>query len=175
MEVERMTTCMKKLAIWYTPNFKPITSHGELDFILSTLGFCPKPPSNAADSAVLWKEYSFSGAGAFLVKSESPPPQPRLPYPKIDGLHVNTYRSFLESINYYLRIHNISDLFHIRGMPLHIVHDGNQKWLRMMDDDVFFVYRDDTLDLSATCKDTDKDRKVVMRIASLDDIIVRTL
>lgn len=110
-----MRSYLKKLAIWYTPNFKPIFTHDELDHILSTHGFLSKPPVNATDSVIVWKEYLFSGVGAFLLKSdESPPPQPRLPYPRIDGLHVNTYHTFLESLNYYLRMHNISDLFHIR-------------------------------------------------------------
>lgn len=118
MEVECMRACMRKLAIWYTPNFKPITNHDELDRIMSTLGFLSLPPiSTTTASTSAWKEYSFSAAGIFLSKSPSPP-RPRLPYPRIDGLHVNTYHAFLDSVNFYLRMHNISDIFHIRYVSL---------------------------------------------------------
>ncbi|KAL4569626.1 hypothetical protein LXL04_025268 [Taraxacum kok-saghyz] len=153
MDVECMRACMRKLAIWYTPNFKPITNHDELDRIMSTLGFLPQPPISATTTATAaeasdWKEYSFSAAGVFLSKSPSPP-RPRLPYPRIDGLHVNTYRAFLDSLNFYLRMNNISDLFHIRGMPLHHAHDRSQKWLRMVGDDLVYVYREGTMDITA--------------------------
>lgn len=118
MEVECMRAVMKKLTIFYTPNFKPIITHNELDHIMSTLGFVPHPlpPPSTTAGTVIWKEYSFSAAGTFILKSTSPPPRPRLPYPRIDGLHVNTYRDFLESVNFYLRMNNISDLFHIRSV-----------------------------------------------------------
>ncbi|KAK9064500.1 hypothetical protein SSX86_015882 [Deinandra increscens subsp. villosa] len=164
MEVECMKSCMKKLAIWYTPNFKPIITHDELDHIMSTLGFLPMPPVSAAAPAAAWKEYSFPAAGAFLSDSVSPPPRPRLPYPRIDGLHVETYRSFLEALDFYLRMNNLSDLFHIRGMPLHHAHDRRHKWLRMIGDDIVYVYRDGTLDLSTTYKNADSDWNPVLRI-----------
>ncbi|XP_022010715.1 uncharacterized protein LOC110910351 [Helianthus annuus] len=154
MEVECMRSCMRKLSIWYTPNFKPIITHDELDKILSTFGF-----TAAASTTPGWKEYSFSAAGTFLAKSPSPPPRPRLPYPRIDGLHVTTYRSFLDSVNFYLRMNNISDLFHVRGVPLHHAHDRSHKWSRMVKDDLVYVYREGTMDMSATCKNSNKDPK----------------
>ncbi|KAJ0693008.1 hypothetical protein HanPI659440_Chr15g0592341 [Helianthus annuus] len=106
---------IRKLTIWHTPTFHPIINHDELDHILSTLGFLPLPPAPTATTAdaPVWKEYSFPAARLFL-KGSSSPPRPRLPYPRIDGLHVNTYRSFLESVDVYLCMDNISDLFHIR-------------------------------------------------------------
>ncbi|KAI3824888.1 hypothetical protein L1987_06361 [Smallanthus sonchifolius] len=159
MEVECMKACTRKLAIWYTPNFKPIITHDELDHIMSTLGFLPLPPVPTAAPAALWKEYSFSAAGAFLVESPSPPPRPRLPYPRIDGLHVDTYRLFLESLDFYLRMNNISDLFHIRGMPLHHAYDRHHKWLRMIGDDLVYVYREGTADLLTIDKNADNDQK----------------
>ena len=116
---------MKKLAIWYTPNFKPIITHDELERYLSIHGFISQAPfstsaTNAADNndnsvaaVLMWKEYKYIGAGPFLLKSK-PLPCPRLPYPRIDGLHESMYRTFLESVNFYLRKSNIADLFHIR-------------------------------------------------------------
>ncbi|KAL7610596.1 uncharacterized protein LOC111888391 [Lactuca sativa] len=172
MEVECMRACMRKLAIWYTPNFKPITNHDELDRIMSTLGFLSLPPiSTTTASTSAWKEYSFSAAGIFLSKSPSPP-RPRLPYPRIDGLHVNTYHAFLDSVNFYLRMHNISDIFHIRGMPLHHVHDRNQKWSRMVGDDLVYVYREGTMELSPTNKNAvqNKDQNPVLCVVPWTNI-----
>ncbi|KAK1423012.1 hypothetical protein QVD17_18305 [Tagetes erecta] len=169
MEVECMKACMRKLAIWYTPNFKPIITHDELDHIMSNLGFLSLPPLYTATA--VWKEYSFPSAGALISDSPSPPPRPRLPYPRIDGLHVNTYRSFLEAIDYYLRMNNISDLFHIRGMPLHHALDRRYKWLRMIGDDLVYVYREGTKDSSTTYKNADKDQKPVLHIVQWENIM----
>ncbi|KAJ9549026.1 hypothetical protein OSB04_021569 [Centaurea solstitialis] len=180
MEVECMRASMRKLAIWYTPNFKPITTHDELDHIMSTLGFNPLPPISATATATAWREYSFTAAGAFLLKSpNSPPPRPRLPYPRIDGLHVDTYRTFLEAINFYLRMNNISDLFHIRGMPLQHGHDRNQKWCRMIGDDLVYVYREGTAEygccpVNKNAKSS-KDQNSVLRIVPWKSIIDRIL
>ncbi|XP_024995299.1 uncharacterized protein LOC112528501 [Cynara cardunculus var. scolymus] len=185
MEVECMRACMRKLAIWYTPNFKPITTHDELDHILSTLGFIPLPPisTTITATATAWKEYCFTAAGAFLSKSPSPPPRPRLPYPRIDGLHVNTYRAFLDAINFYLHMNNISDLFHIRGMPLQHGHDRSQKWCRMVGDDLVYVYREGTMELPAAyscCQvnknaKSSKDQNPVLRIVPWKSIIDRII
>ncbi|KAL5856271.1 hypothetical protein ACOSQ3_006109 [Xanthoceras sorbifolium] len=141
---------MRKLALWHTRTFKPIMTHEELDSIMATKGFVALPPSSAAGNASLsWKEYVHYAPNAKYSPPSSPPPsQPRLrlPYPRIDGLHIYTYRAFLDAINFYLDMSDISDLFHIRGMPLHRIHDRNRKWLLMEEDDNIFVYRDGTLD-----------------------------
>ncbi|XP_062104429.1 uncharacterized protein LOC133815605 [Humulus lupulus] len=143
-----MKECMRKLAIWYTRTFKPIMTHDELEPIMATLGFVGLPPSTAAAAASgsLWKEYVCSAGRWVANNSAEPPPRPKLPYPRIDGLHIYTYRAFTEAVNFYLEMGNFSDLFHIRGMPLHRNLDRSRKWRRMEEDDSVFVYRDGTID-----------------------------
>jgi hypothetical protein len=102
----------KKLALWFTRTFKPIMTHDELEPIMATLGFVGLPPSS--NVIPRWKEYAYP-AGSWRSNPDAPPPpRPRLPYPRIDGLHVYTYRAFLDSLNFYLHLPNISDLFQIR-------------------------------------------------------------
>jgi hypothetical protein len=102
----------KKLALWFTRTFKPIMTHDELEPIMATLGFVGLPPSSNVTPR--WKEYAYL-AGSWRSNPDAPPPpRPRLPYPRIDGLHVYTYRAFLDSLNFYLHLPNISDLFQIR-------------------------------------------------------------
>ncbi|RVW48354.1 hypothetical protein CK203_069559 [Vitis vinifera] len=68
-----------------------------------------------------WKEYVYVAGGCrYLLPAETPlplPPRPRLPYPRIDGLHICTYRAFIDAVNFYLEMSNTSDLFHIRSFP----------------------------------------------------------
>ncbi|KAK4848434.1 hypothetical protein QYF36_012994 [Acer negundo] len=151
MEDRMMRECMRKLALWHTRTFKPIMTHDELDSIMVTKGFLALPPSSAAGNASLtFKEYVYYAHNAKSSSSSPPPPSShpriRLPYPRIDGLHIYTYRAFLDAINFYLDMNDISDLFHIRGMPLHRIHDRSRKWLSIEGDDNIFVYRDGTLD-----------------------------
>ncbi|KAL7207120.1 hypothetical protein ACSBR2_019751 [Camellia fascicularis] len=147
-----MRECMRKLCLWVTRTFKPVMSHDELEPIMATLGFVGLPPSSAA-SGCDWKEYVYSAGGwrrslslTIIDHQNPPPPSPRLPYPRIDGLHIYTYTAFLDAVNFYLEMTNMSDLFHIRGMPLHRVLDRNRKWRRIEEDDSVFVYREGTLD-----------------------------
>lgn len=119
-----------KLLLWYTHDFKPLFTHKELEPIMEALGFVPLSlPHNQAITKfrnvdVVWKEYEYVGASAtttrigpfrcrphFVVKS--PLPKPRLPYPRIDGLHLFTYKAFMDAVNFYLRRSYFSDLFHI--------------------------------------------------------------
>ncbi|XP_004292315.1 PREDICTED: uncharacterized protein LOC101313279 [Fragaria vesca subsp. vesca] len=155
MAEDYMKGSMRKLALWYTRTFKPIMTHDELEPIMATLGFVGRPAAaTVPNSAVMWKEYVFCAAGGWRSKwgaaNETPLlPRPRLPYPRIDGLHIYSYRAFLEAVNFYLEMCDISDLFHIRGMPLHDLHrikDRNRKWRKMEEDDSVFVYREGTLD-----------------------------
>ncbi|KAF8405597.1 hypothetical protein HHK36_010504 [Tetracentron sinense] len=106
-----MEECMRKLALWYTKTFKPIMTHDELEPIMATLGFIslPPTPSPANVGASAWKEYVFSAGGC---RSPSPT-EPRLPYPRIDGLHICTYRAFVDAVSFYLEKTDISDLFHV--------------------------------------------------------------
>ncbi|KAG2706269.1 hypothetical protein I3843_05G086100 [Carya illinoinensis] len=150
-EMEYMKLCMRKLALWFTRTFKPIMTHEELEPIMATLGFVGLPPSTP-NAAIPWKEYLYMAGGSWRSNSSSglspaeAPPKPRLPYPRIDGLHIYTYRAFLDAVNFYIDLSDISDLFHIRGMPFHSVHDHNRKWRRMEEDESVFVYREGTLD-----------------------------
>ncbi|TQE09479.1 hypothetical protein C1H46_004972 [Malus baccata] len=146
-----MRGCTRKLALWYTRTFKPIMTHDELEPIMATLGFVGLPPSSSSSAAT--KEYVFSAAGGWRSKwappTEVPLPRPRLPFPRIDGLHIYTYRAFIDAVNCSLEMSDISDLFHVRGMPLHDLHrisDRNRKWRKMEEDDSVFVYREGTLD-----------------------------
>lgn len=107
---------MRKLALWHTRTFKPIMTHDELEPIMATLGFVGLPPTSSSATSTSWKEYAYTARG-FRCNAESgwnPPQKPRLPYPKIDGLHIYTYGAFVEAVCFYLEMSDISDLFHIR-------------------------------------------------------------
>ncbi|XP_022762433.1 uncharacterized protein LOC111308375 [Durio zibethinus] len=155
-----MILCMRKLALWYTKTFKPLMTHDELEPIMATMGFVGLPPDQGS-SPLLWKEYVYAASlpvVSWRSKSSSclgstagelpttDPPRPKLPYPRIDGLHIYTYRAFLDALNFYLEKCDISELFHIRGMPLHRSHDRSRKWRCMEEDDSVFVYREGTLE-----------------------------
>ncbi|OMP02160.1 hypothetical protein CCACVL1_02909 [Corchorus capsularis] len=138
-------------------------THEELEPIMATMGFVGLPPVQGTSSTA-WKEYVYTASPGVSWRSnksssyclgstagEPPstaPPRPRLPYPRIDGLHIYTYRAFLDAVNFYLEICDISELFHIRGMPLHRISDKNRKWRCMEEDDSVFVYREGTLEQS---------------------------
>ncbi|XP_048128463.1 uncharacterized protein LOC115756843 [Rhodamnia argentea] len=150
---ESMRECMRKLALWHTRTFKPIMTHDELEPLMATLGFVGLTPSASAGGAVAWKEYAYSpiwrrrsgGGGCCRSSDGGARPRPRLPYPRIDGLHSYTYQAFVDGVNSYLEMCDISVLFHIRGMPLHRL-DLYKKWRRMQEDESVFVYREGTLD-----------------------------
>ncbi|XWS63210.1 hypothetical protein CRYUN_Cryun06bG0076200 [Craigia yunnanensis] len=154
-----MRVCMRKLAFWYTRTFKPLMTHDELEPIMATMGFVGLPPDQGS-SAIAWKEYVYRASPGVSWQSKSlsclcstageppitEPPRLKLPYPRIDGLHIYTYRAFLDAVNFYLEMCDISELFHIRGMPLHRSHDLSCKWRCMEEDDSVFVYREGTLE-----------------------------
>ncbi|KAE8716804.1 cellulose synthase-like protein D4-like [Hibiscus syriacus] len=158
-----MRLSMRKLALWYTKTFKPLMTHDELDPIMATMGFVGFPPIQGSSSAFSWKEYVYMASPGVSWRSKSsscfrsttgggsgePPPRPKLPYPRIDGLHIYTYRAFLDAVNFYLDMCDISELFHVRGMPLNRSHDRTRKWRCMEEDDGMFVYREGTLEQTA--------------------------
>ncbi|KAL2455149.1 uncharacterized protein Fot_45955 [Forsythia ovata] len=126
VESECMRECMRKLSLWYTRTFNPLLTHDDLHPIMATLGFVPSPVSvpsinidhhqfdlhsTQSTCTAPWIEYLHSSSG---LTSDFPPPRPRLPYPRIDGLHIYTYRAFLDALNFYLRMPNLSDLLHVR-------------------------------------------------------------
>lgn len=106
---------MKKLALWDTRTFNPIITHDELDSIMATKGFISHPPYSST-AHLAWKEYVYYGEAVKSNSKSEPqaPPRPRLPYPRIDGLHIYTYRAFIDAVNFYLEMGDISDLFHVR-------------------------------------------------------------
>ncbi|XP_068647077.1 uncharacterized protein [Aristolochia californica] len=144
-----MEEYLRKLALWHTKTFRPIITHEELEPIMTTLGFVSLPASTVGGTP--WKEYVFSAAGCQKPSANGtidPPPRPRLPFPRIDALHVYTYRAFFDAVAHFLGKRDIADHFHVRGMPLQRVHDRTfEKIFRPMNDgEGVYVYRDGTLD-----------------------------
>lgn len=135
----------RKLALWHTQTFRPVLSHEDLEPIMAGLGFVGLPPSK--DS---WKEYRFEGKMTTNnMHSGGGEPIVRLPFPKIDGLHIFTYRAFCDAVAMYLGSGDIADHFHVRGMPLHPVKDRPlEQFRRLYEDEGQYVYRDGTIDPS---------------------------
>ncbi|KAL5707227.1 hypothetical protein ACHQM5_025303 [Ranunculus cassubicifolius] len=171
-----MEDYVRKLALWHTKTFKPIMTHDELEPIMSTLGFVGSSPTTINGGGA-WKQYAFNGVGvsdhhhrhchssmiendetevedddddssSSLTQSLFILPSPRLPYPRIDGLHIYTYRAFCDAVAFYIGNRDLPDHFHVRGMPLHIMHDRpfNKKFRPMNEEDMLYVFRDGTLD-----------------------------
>ncbi|XP_011000855.1 PREDICTED: uncharacterized protein LOC105108294 [Populus euphratica] len=188
-----MEECMRKLALWHTRTFNPVMTHQELEPIMINMGFVGLPPSSPSASSS-WKVYAYMAKPPNYkhhyddAKAQSVAPlRPKLPYPRIDGLHLYTYQAFIDAVNFYLEMSDISDLFHIRGLPLHRNVDRSRKWRRMEDDESVFVYREGTLDqttyhLYHSDKSGNEDDSVLIRvkgknapitcIVPLEDIIV---
>lgn len=150
----------KKLSLWHTATFRPILTHDELEPILAAAGFVPLPPKPEQQEAerdrpaVAWREYAFLGRNA---NAAAPPrrwlgPRPRLPHPRLDGLHLKTYEAFLGAVEAYLGAHSVSNIFHVRLMPVTTPNDrAFDKVFRPMrncspEEDGLIVYREGTLD-----------------------------
>nr|ACN26181.1 unknown [Zea mays] len=114
----------KKLSLWHTATFRPILTHAELEPILCAAGFVALPSAPATHQkqderpGVAWREYAFLGGGNASPAAAAPRrwlgPRPRLPYPRVDGLHLKTYQAFLGAVEAYLGAHRVSNLFHVR-------------------------------------------------------------
>ncbi|KAD3642136.1 hypothetical protein E3N88_31360 [Mikania micrantha] len=63
----------------------------------------------------------------------------------------------------------------VLGVPLHHAHDRGQKWLRMIGDDLVYVYREGTMDMSATYKNGNKDKNPDLIIVPWKSIMDRIL
>ncbi|MCL7049076.1 hypothetical protein MKW94_030454 [Papaver nudicaule] len=165
-----MEDYMRKLALWHTKTFKPIMTHEELEPIMAKLGFVGLPvitsspststpppiatsvsPSGSGYNNNSWKEYYFTAGGSKNPWVTEPLPRPKLPYPRIDGLHHKTYGAFCDAVAFYINKSsqsNLADHFHVRGMPLHRVHDRpfDKKFRLINEDEIFYVYREGTFD-----------------------------
>ncbi|KAG6473841.1 hypothetical protein ZIOFF_067759 [Zingiber officinale] len=180
----------KKLTLWHTRTFRPIMTHDELEPLMSAAGFVPlplqpppPPEGQKQPAAFAWREYAsrLEAAGGGRRKGRRrhaavlAPPRPRLPHPRIDGLHLKTYKAFFLALEFYLGPTLVPNLFHVRcagrrhnlfnvwpviispgscsrTMPLAKAQDrGFEKAYRPMKDcemgeEGILVYRDGTLD-----------------------------
>ncbi|XP_042445889.1 uncharacterized protein LOC122030910 [Zingiber officinale] len=155
----------KKLALWHTRTFRPIMTHDELEPLLAAAGFVPLPlPPPPPDGqkqapAVVWREYASrleaaaeGGGRGKRRRHAAVVPRPRLPHPRIDGLHLMTYKAFFLALEFYLGPTLVPNLFHVRTMSLTRAHDRvfERSYRPMrdceMDDEGILVYRDGTLD-----------------------------
>ncbi|CAM0911982.1 unnamed protein product [Alopecurus aequalis] len=156
----------KKLSLWHTDTFRPIMTHDDLEPILADAGFValplpPEPPLQDQQQQVRWKEYAFLGCGGGGSNAVVGwlGPRPRLPYPRVDALHIRTYQAFLGAVEVYLGAARVPNLFHVRCMPVTSKQDRVfDKVFRAMrnDQDGIIVYRDGTLDdatFAATCNE----------------------
>ncbi|CAL9188301.1 unnamed protein product [Musa hybrid cultivar] len=169
LKIEEMVA--KKLALWHTTTFRPIITHDELEPIMASAGFVPLPvaaappssPQGAQQTPLAWREYASRSEAACRGRERGrrrgrgrrslvAPPRPRLPYPRIDGLHLMAYKAFLLALEFYLDPTFVPDLFHVRTMSLTRVHDRVfEKAYRPMkdcemDEEGIVVYREGTLD-----------------------------
>ncbi|OVA00947.1 hypothetical protein BVC80_3751g1 [Macleaya cordata] len=112
-----MEDYVRKLALWHTKTFKPIMTHEELEPIMAKLGFVglPVTTSSSGSSVTAWKEYYFTAGGCRNPWPTEPLPRPRLPHPRIDGLHHFTYRAFCDAVAFFIGKREIADHFHVRG------------------------------------------------------------
>ncbi|XP_020595255.1 uncharacterized protein LOC110035358 [Phalaenopsis equestris] len=153
-----MQDVAKKLALWHTPTFRPIITHDDLEPIMASIGFVSLSKEQQPTAAMQWKEYCF---GPSPPSSISPAvfcgvskPRPRLPFPRIDGLHLLSYKAFLCALEQYISPAEVHNLFHVRAMPLTRLQDRVfEKAYRPMkgceiDDDGIYVFRDGTIDHS---------------------------
>lgn len=127
LKIEEMVA--KKLALWHTTTFRPIITHDELEPIMASAGFVPLPvaaappssPQGAQQTPLAWREYASRSEAACRGRERGrgrrslvAPPRPRLPYPRIDGLHLMAYKAFLLALEFYLGPTFVPDLFHVR-------------------------------------------------------------
>lgn len=143
-----MQDVAKKLVLWHTPTFRPIITHDELEPIMASVGFASSSSTTTtASEDVEWKEYSFG------PPQQSPPPLLiRLPFPRIDGLHLVSYKAFLSALEHYISSTEVYNLFHVRAMLVTCLQDRVfEKVYRPMkgcdiDEDGIYVFRDGTID-----------------------------
>ncbi|KAK9129180.1 hypothetical protein Sjap_009667 [Stephania japonica] len=105
---------------------------------MAVLGFVVSPTTTMLG----WIEYRFVAATLRRDLSTSAElPVPRLPYPRIDGLHVSTYLLFFDALTFYIGDCLVADHLHVRGMPTdQYDKQFNIQWIS--EDDKFLFHRE---------------------------------
>lgn len=111
----------RKLTLWDTRRFRPIMTHDDLEPIMETAGFVPIPVSlTPTNGKVIWREYVYRGgvvtrpAGRQQAAMDTVVPRPRLPFPRLDGLHLYAYKAFFVAFGFYVGADRVADYFHVR-------------------------------------------------------------
>ncbi|XP_026662218.2 uncharacterized protein LOC103711603, partial [Phoenix dactylifera] len=165
----------KKLTLWHTRTFRPIFTHEELEPIMVAAGFLPlpvmeaPPPLSRGGGTAAWREYAYRAEAA--AAPEEMMPRPRLPFPRIDGLHLMAYKAFFAALEFYLGVHHVSNLFHVRTMSLTKAQDRavDRTYRPMreceMGEEGMFVYRDGTLDnfTKMICNNDEEDGSIISK------------
>ncbi|KAH7674035.1 hypothetical protein IHE45_08G045100 [Dioscorea alata] len=152
----------RKLTLWDTRRFRPIMTHDDLEPIMETAGFVPVPASlTPTNGKVVWREYVYRGgvvtrpAGRRRAAMETVVPRPRLPFPRLDGLHLYAYKAFFVAFGFYVGADRVADYFHVRAMSLSRANDRafDRDYRPMkdseMDDEGIILYRESTRDQTA--------------------------
>ncbi|KAM0942905.1 hypothetical protein DsansV1_C13g0116671 [Dioscorea sansibarensis] len=149
----------RKLTLWDTRRFRPIMTHDDLEPIMETAGFVPIPaPLTPTNGKVVWREYVYRGGvvtrptGRRRATLETVAPRPRLPFPRLDGLHLYAYKAFFVAFGFYVGADRVADYFHVRAMSLSRANDRafDRDYRPMkdseMDDEGIILYRESTRD-----------------------------
>ncbi|KAJ0965022.1 hypothetical protein J5N97_026160 [Dioscorea zingiberensis] len=149
----------RKLSLWDTRRFRPIMTHDDLEPIMETAGFVPVlDPTTPTNGKVVWREYVYRGrvtaraAGRRPAAPEGMTPRLRLPFPRLDGLHLFAYKAFFVAFGFYVGADRVADYFHVRAMSLSRandrVFDRDYRPMRdsEMDDEGIILYRESTRD-----------------------------
>ncbi|KAJ4753087.1 Tubulin--tyrosine ligase [Rhynchospora pubera] len=76
--------------------------------------------TSACAEPVKWREYVF-GRMKLIPGSGSNPEstiRPKLPYPRVDGLHLMSYLVFFAALECYINPYVVADLFHVRPIEV---------------------------------------------------------
>lgn len=118
-------TVAKKLAMWHTCTFRPIMTHNELEPLMAAFGFvalpfAPPPPplpaaaGRTATAVQLLSSGRSTRRGRRRRCAAGYRPWLRLPYPRIDGLHLMTYKALFWALEFYHRPTLVPNLFPVR-------------------------------------------------------------
>ncbi|KAF3325550.1 hypothetical protein FCM35_KLT08630 [Carex littledalei] len=163
----------RKLCLWHTPTSAPIFTHNQLEPIMTSIHFSPiiRAPTSTdsltGTASVQWREYRFIGKHPkkdWNLESKKSS-WPRLPYPRVDGLHLTSYLAFLGALECFIDPILVANMFHISPTPIDSrdeIHKtvfreiknlefqkfaiGHREELEHMANLVLYFYREDTLD-----------------------------